>query len=278
MNFSIASSDSRRQGAPIRSVRLRRIALPTEHGGWAFLGEPLFAGLSIAFSPTALWIVMMTIGIFLLRQPLRVLIADRMGRRDGPVAAASIWFALLYAGLFTAGLAGTIKFSGTGVLAPFLIVLPLIAVQVYFDIFRRSRAVVPEIAGAISISSSVAAIALAGGFHWQFAAVLWFVLIARLVPSILYVRERLRLEKGKAHSLPIPIAAHIAALLLVVFLAFFGLIPVITSAAMIILLFRAITGLSATRRKMRAMQIGIWEVVYGIMTVVILIIGYHAGL
>ena len=266
MNYPVASSLPQRIAAPVSSIPVRRIALPTEHGGWGFLGEPLIAGLAIAFSPTAPWIVMMTIGAFLLRQPLRMLIVDRMGRRDGFVAATSLCFALFYAGLFTVGLAGTLRTAGTLPLIPFFIVLPLVAVQIYFDIFRRSRALVPEIAGAISISSSIAAIALADGFQWLFAAALWFVMIARLVPSILYVRERLRLEKGKAYSLSVPVAAHIAALLLVAILAFFGLVPVITSAAMMILLFRAITGLSTTRRKMRAMQIGIWEVVYGIMT------------
>lgn len=278
MNYPVAPSPPLRCAAPVRSIPLRRIALPTEHGGWGFLGEPLVAGLAIAFSPTAPWIVMMTIGAFLLRQPLRVLIADRVGRRDGYLAVTSLCFTLFYAGLFTAGFAGTIKVAGTRPLIPFFIVLPLVAVQIYFDIFRRSRALFPEIAGAISISGSVAAIALASGLPWTFAAALWLVFIARLVPSILYVRERLRLEKGKTHSLLVPLTAHLAALSLIGTLVFFRLVPIIATAAMIILLFRAITGLSMKRRKMRAMQIGIWEVIYGTLTVLILVIGFYAGL
>ena len=278
MNHPVALSPLQRRSAPVRPISVRRIALPTEHGSWGFLAEPLVAGLAIAFSPTAPWIVMTTIGAFLLRQPLRVLIADRMDRRDDGLATTSLYFVGLYAGLFAVGLTGTLSAAGTRPLIPFFIVLPLVVVQIYFDIFRRSRALVPEIAGAISISSSIAAIALAGGFQWRFAAALWLVLIARLVPSIIYVRERLRLEKGKAHSLSVPAAAHIAALLLVAILSFFELVPVITSAAMMVLLFRAITGLSATRRKMRAMQIGVREVAYGIMTIVMLITGYYAGL
>ena len=278
MNYPLAPSPRLRRVAPVRSIPVRRIALPSEHGSWGFLGEPLVAGLAIAFSPTAPWLVMMTVGAFLLRQPLRMLIADRLGRRDGYLAVTSLCFALFYAGIFAAGLAGTIKVAGMRPLIPFFIVLPLIVTQIYFDIFRRSRALVPEIAGAISISGSVAAIALAGGFSWLFAAALWLVLIARLIPSILYVRVRLRLEKGKSYSLSIAVAAHTAALLLVAILAFFGLVPVIAMAAMLILLFRAITGLSVTRKKMRAMQIGVREVIYGAMTVAILAIGYYAGL
>ena len=278
MSFSFDRSSSVGGGVPVRSIGVRRIALPTEHGGWGFLGEPLAAGLAIAFSATAPWIVMMTVGAFLLRQPLRMLIADRWGRRDGWVAVTSFYFILLYAGLFAAGSVGVVGMGGMRPLMPFFIVLPLVAVQIYFEICCRSRALIPEIAAAIAISSSVAATALAAGLSWAFAFALWLVFIARLVPSILYVRERLRLEKGKPYSLPAIVTAHTAALVIVAFLAFLGLVPVITCGAMIILLFRAITGLSATRKKMRAMQIGVREVIYGISTVIILVIGYYAGL
>ena len=278
MNNPLAPSPTIQRAAPVRSISMRRIALPSEHGGWGFLGEPLVAGLAIVFSSTAPWIVLMTIGAFLVRQPLRMLIADRRGRRDASLAINALCFILFYAFVFALGLTETVVNGGMRPLIPFFIVLPLVTVQIYFDSFRRSRALVPEIAGAISISASVAAIALAGGFPCLFAAALWLVLIAQLVPSILYVRERLRLEKGKACSLPVAVTAHIAALVLVGVLAFFDLVPVIAVAAMIILLFRAITGLSATRKKMRAMQIGVREVIYGVLTVLILVIGYYAGL
>ena len=277
MNYPLASSPSM-QVAPVRSIPVRRIALPTEHGGWGFMGEPLVAGLTIAFSVTAPWIAMMVIGAFLLRQPLRILVADRFGRQDDRLAATAFSFILLYGGCFAVGLAGIVLTTATTTLLPFLIVLPLIALQIYFDIFRRSRALIPEIAGAIAISSSVAVMALAAGFPMPAAVALWLVFVARLIPSILYVRERLRLEKGKPHSLAVPVAAHASALLLVVILAVYGLVPVIACGAMMILFYRAAIGLSARRTKMRAMQIGVWEVIYGTTTVLLLVIGYYTGL
>lgn len=277
MNYPLASSPSM-QVAPVRSIPVRRIALPTEHGGWGFMGEPLVAGLTIAFSVTAPWIAMMVIGAFLLRQPLRILVADRFGRQDDRLAATAFSFILLYGGCFAAGLGGVLLTTATTTLLPFLIVLPLIALQIYFDIFRRSRALIPEIAGAIAISSSVAVMALAAGFPMPAAVALWLVFVARLIPSILYVRERLRLEKGKPHSPALPVAAHASALLLVVILAVYGLVPVIACGAMMILFYRAAIGLSARRTKMRAMQIGVWEVIYGATTVLLLVIGYYTGL
>ena len=277
MSYPLASSPSM-QVAPVRSIPVRRIALPTEHGGWGFMGEPLVAGLTIAFSVTAPWIAMMVIGAFLLRQPLRILVADRFGRQDDRLAATAFSFILLYGGCFAVGLAGIVLTTATTTLLPFLIVLPLIALQIYFDIFRRSRALIPEIAGAIAISSSVAVMALAAGFPMPAAVALWLVFVARLIPSILYVRERLRLEKGKPHSLALPVAAHAVALLLVIALAVYGLVPVIACGAMMILFYRAAIGLSAQRTKMRAMQIGVWEVIYGTTTVLLLVIGYYTGL
>jgi len=128
------------------------------------------------------------------------------------------------------------------------------------------------------LTGSVAVMALAAGFPMPAAVALWLVFVARLIPSILYVRERLRLEKGKPHSPALPVAAHAVALLLVIALALNGLVPVIACGAMMILFYRAAIGLSARRTKMRAMQIGVWEVIYGATTVLLLVIGYYTGL
>lgn len=278
MNAVFAPLSTMQRPAPVRSIPARRIALPTEHGSWGFLGEPLVAGLAITFSMSAPWIAIMTIGAFLLRQPLRVLVINHLGRRDTDLTATAFRFVLFYFLIFAAGLTGTLIFAGVRPLIPFLIVLPLIAVQAYYDIFRRGRTLTAELAGAISISASVAAVAIAAGLWWPLAVGVALVFIARMIPSILYVRERLRLEKGKSFSYFIPVAAHAAAVVLVTSLAFFAIVPVITVAAMLILLSRAAIGLSAKRTKMRAMQIGVWEVIYGTVTVAILVIGYYAGL
>src|SRR6476661_3892164 len=62
-------------------VRVGQIALPSEHGGWGLLFEPLVAGLAIAPSVGGLCIAVMTVGAFLTRQPLKMLVIDRLGMR-----------------------------------------------------------------------------------------------------------------------------------------------------------------------------------------------------
>lgn len=262
----------------VPKMKTSKIALPTEHGGWGFLFEPIVAGLAIAFSMAGIWIAVMTIGAFLVRQPLKVLVIDRLGMRVNERAMTALYFVLGFGAIFTLGLAGTVMTAGWAPLVPFAFVLPLAAIQMYFDFSRQGRHVLPELGGAVTISASAAAIALAGGMTWPAALGLWAIFVARLIPSILYVRERLLLEKGKAFTRWIPIAAHVAAAAAVIALAWFGLSPWLVVAAMLILLVRAVEGLSANRYKMKAMKIGIFEVVFGTLTVLALIIGHYSGI
>jgi hypothetical protein len=261
---------------PVRKIRLRQIGLPTEHGGWGFLLEPIVAGLAIAWSTGGIWIAVMVIGSFLTRQPLKVFITDRLGMRNANRAAAAIIFCLIYSAIFAVGLTTTIAIDGTQPLLPFALVLPLIIFQIYNDVSRKSRQLIPELTGAVSISASIAAIALASGQSWMNAASLWLIFVARLVPSILYVRHRLLLEKGKEFSRVTPTMAHIAAVLVVSILAYCGLSPFSTVFAMLMLLYRSVSGLSPNRGKMRAMQIGVREVIYGSIVVLTVIVGYYA--
>ena len=259
------------------AVRLKSIALPVEHGSWGFLFEPLVAGLAIAFSVGAMWIAIMTIGAFLVRQPLKVLILDRLGMKLAERARAALAFLAAYGTVFVAGLIGTVASVGWRPLLPFAFVLPFAVYQIYCDASRQSRQLVAELIGAISISASIAAIALSDGRSWAVAVSLWLIFVLRLVPSILYVRNRLLLEKGKDYSRIVPTVAHLAALTIVTALSYFRLAPVLTVLAMLVLLWRAAAGLAPGRRKLRAMQIGVLEIVYGIVTVLSVIIGYHTG-
>ncbi len=275
---SHVTSKPRAQKPAIPKIKTSKIALPTEHGGWGFLFEPIVASLAIAFSTAGIWIAVMTIGAFLVRQPLKMLVIDRLGMKVKERAWTAAYFALGFGAIFTLGLAGTVMTAGWAPLMPFAFVLPLAAVQMYFDFTRNSRNVLPELGGAVTISASSAAIALAGGLSWPLALGLWAIFIARLIPSILYVRERLLLEKGKPFDKAAPLAAHITAVAGVATLAWFALSPMMVVAAMLILLARCVEGLSKTRYKMKAMKIGIFEVIYGALTVLAVIIGHYMGI
>lgn len=261
-----------------RNVNVKNIALPIEHGSWGFVYEPLAAGLLVAFSPSALWIALMVTGAFLARQPLKVLLNDWIAKRDLPQTAVALKFVLIYGAISLFGLIGAVAFiNRLESFAPFLCVLPLAAFQIYCDTSRKSRELLPEITGAVAVSSSVAVVALAGGWTYGAAFALWAIFIARLIPSILYVRNRLRIEKGKPFSQTVPFFAHVCALLLVGALAFYGFGSLITAAMFAVLLVRSTVGLSKFRRRIKAMKIGVYEVVYGTLTALSVVVGYYLG-
>lgn len=128
------------------------------------------------------------------------------------------------------------------------------------------------------MSSSAAALMIAGGRGWPAALAVWMVFIARSIASIIYVRNRLRLEKGKKHSAAAPGLAHFAAMFAVSGLAFGGYLPILLIPAFAALFVRSAIGLSRFRKRSKAMQIGVWEVIFGALVVLALVIGYHFGL
>src|SRR5512132_874137 len=75
----MSTLETRSPSAPSPAPRVpwRRVVMPTEHGGWAFLGEPVLLGLLAAPSVAgALW-ALAAIAAFLTRQPLRLAAGDR---------------------------------------------------------------------------------------------------------------------------------------------------------------------------------------------------------
>lgn len=263
--------------APARKVKFTQIALPTEHGSWGFLLEPLVAALAIAFSPSGMWIGLMVISGFLARRPLQVFISQRSAR-DGEIKAAALKFTTAFSLSAAIGLVGTIFTSGLVVLIPLVLAMPLAAFQLYTESTKRGRQLVAEISGAVIMPTSAAAIILADGGTWTFTTAVWLFFVARFVPSILYVRNRLNLEKGKGGSMLLPAISHTAALVTVSVLAFAGNLPRLVIPAFVLLLARSISGLSPYRKRVKAMKIGVWEVIYGLIIVASLVAGHYLAL
>ncbi len=257
-----------------RNFKVKTIALPIEHGSWGFVFEPLTTALLIAFSPSAIWIALLVVGAFLTRQPLKVLLNDWRAGRNLPQTLVARKFTLIYGAIFSVGLAGSLLFVKSDAFLPFLLILPFAAYQIYCDASRKSRELFPELMSAVAISSSIAVIALADNWTLASAFALWAIFAARLISSILYVRNRLRLEKGKEFSKLVPILSHVAALILVGALAFEDLSPRLTVIMFAVLLGRAAVGLSPYRKKVKAMKIGVWEVVYGTLTALSVVLGF----
>lgn len=262
----------------VKPIPAARLILPSEHGAWGFLFEPIVAAVAVAFSVSGLFIALMVIGAFLARQPLKFVV---MGMRNHALRERSRLAAPLlaaFAGIILLGLSGTFFLTGSTSLLPFLIVTPLVLFQLYFEFSGKNRLLFSEVAGAIAMSSSSAAIAIAGGFSWAGAFALWLIFIVRLVPSIFYVRTRLKLEKGKPTT---PIWAWMSNALafgIVAAMAYQGSASIISAFVFAVLFARALFGLSRYRRSVKAVKIGIAEVCYGLLTVASVIAGHYVGI
>ena len=132
--------------------------------------------------------------------------------------------------------------------------------QILYDANNKSRALLPELAGTTAMASSAVAIAIAGHMRIVPAFALAGILVARAVPTILYVRALLLRSHGREASSWLPLALHALAIALVALFA-----PRMAVAAMVALFARAAWGLA--HPPPRAKKLGWTEVVWGVVTV-----------
>ncbi|NWG17922.1 MAG: YwiC-like family protein [Chloroflexi bacterium] len=259
------------------AVKIRSVALPAEHGGWGFLLEPILLGLLVAPSLAGLWLAVGVGGMFLTRQPLKITLADRRrGRRFARTAAAER-FVLAYGAVSLLGFAAAVLAAGPAILLPMALGLPFMVVQLAYDFANRSRAALPELAGPLALASVGSSIALAGGWMFNPALALWALLAARALPSVLYVRARLRLEHGKPTAKVPPLIAQGAGILAALALWADGLAPLLASAGLLALLMRAALGLYH-RVPTPAKAIGFREIAFGLLVVALVALGFAWGL
>ena len=164
-------------------------------------------------------------------------------------------------------LATAAALTSTGILLPFAVAAPFALTQFALGARNRRRALTPEIAGAAAAGAIAAAIALAGGRTMTMASTLWLLTMLRSIPAIVFVRAVLGRQ-----SRSITVALHVAAVLISLVLWQQRLAPVAAIGAMILLLGRALTG---TTHIEPARRVGIREVAYGAITVLLIGAGYR---
>jgi hypothetical protein len=248
---------------PARSVSLRPLALPAEHGGWGFLFEPIVLGLLVAPSWSGSLVAAAALFGFLARQPLKLALQDALRGRSYPRTryCRALAAAYLFGGALS--LAAAVALGGTRMLIPLGLVAPLALSQMLHDVHNRGRELLSEMSGAVAMTSVAAAVAIAGGMRIVPALGLAGIVLARSLPSILYVRAML----GRMPGWPV-ITAHVIATVCVALCA-----QPFATAAMAVLLLRAMLGL--THERPRAQTIGWCEIAFGAVTVALVAIAYR---
>jgi hypothetical protein len=254
----------------------RHVALPAEHGSWSLVLEPILLGLLVAPTWAGLALAVSGFAAFLAHRPLKLALGDRRrGRSYGRTPIARKW-AAIYLTVALLGLIVGTRLAGLQPLLPIALAVPFMLLFAYFD-RKPGRSWQAELSAPVGFSAIVAAIALAGGLDWPVALALWGAMVGRAVPAVLFVRARLRLDKGKPARAAGALLAHLLALLGVGALVAGGWLPRTAALAMIILLARAAWGLSDYRWRSSVKGLGFLEMGFGFLTVVLIALGYRLG-
>jgi hypothetical protein len=184
----------------------RAIAVPTEHGGWGLTLEPVLLGLLVAFSWAGVVAGLAAFIAFLLRTPLKLVLVDRRRQRFLERTRLASRIAAVELATLAALAATIVVLGGWRWLIPVALALPLVGIELWFDIRSRSRRLVPEIAGSIGIAGVVAVIAVLGDTSYGLAAALWLVLAGRAFMSIPFVRTQI----ARLHHGTVPLATTTA--------------------------------------------------------------------
>ena len=247
---------------------LRPLALPTEHGGWGFLFEPIVLGLGVAPSRGGVLVALAFVFGFLCRQPLRLALQDAMRGRAYPRTRWCWLFFAAYAACALASLALAVVVAGWAIAIPIGLVAPLGIIQILYDANNRGRALLPELGGAAAMSSSAAAIAIAADVRIVPALALSCFIIARAIPAIVYVRTLLTRSHGKTAASWPSLALHALAIVVIALFA-----KPLAVAAMVLLFARAAWQLA--RPIPPAKKIGWTEVVFGTISVALAIAAFR---
>ena len=262
--------------AAARRVAAKSVALPAEKGSWSLVSEPILLGLLAAPSWAGAALAVGAFAMFLCNRPLKVYLADRRRGRAYERTRLARRYLLAYAAVAVAGLALGLALGGWRPFAPLLAAVPLLALFAVYD-QRPGRHWQAELAAPVAFAAIVAAIGLADGWAWSPALGLWGFMIARAVPAVLFIRARLRLDKGKeaapGESLLAVFAAHALAVAAVVGLAWLGWLPWPAVVAAVVLLVRAVWGLSPWRWRISVIALGFLETGFGVLSVLLVALG-----
>jgi hypothetical protein len=262
---------------PGPGVSMRAVALPVEHGGWGFVIEALVVALVVVPGVAAAGLATAALGAFLARHPAKLALADLLRHRHYPRTRWAALFVLVYGAVALGGLGLAASRAPARFWPPLAVAAALAFAQLHYDARLRGRELAPELLGCVAPGAIAAAAMLAEGWRAGPALAVWMTLAARAVASVLYVRSRLRLDRGVRHSRTPAIAAHLVALVLVAAQAAGDVGPWLSLPAFLLLLARAVHGLSARRRIVRPQVLGLRELALGLATAAVLSLGHRFG-
>jgi hypothetical protein len=255
-------------------VPLKPLALPNEHGAWGFWLEPALLGLLLAPSWAGAGLVLASLAALFSQHPLSLFLTDKRRGRTFPRTLLARQLAALYGLGVALGLTLTfLTARSSWFLLPLALAAPFALLQLEHKTRNKGRSLFAELAGAAAMSALAPSLLLLGGSSLLSASAVWLLLLARSLPSVLYVRSRLRLERAEKADQVTPLISSVLACGIAALLVYLKLLPVLVLPVMVVLFIRAAFGLSVMRGKLKASTVGMLELAYGLMVVLAVSLG-----
>ena len=257
---------------------IRAVALPAEHGVGSLWLEPVLLAMLVAPSSAGLILGLLGLTSLLFRQPLKVVLIDLGRRRTYSRTRLASGFALLYGSVFAVSISTLFRMEQTAAILSLAPIYLIAALQLLmFDARGNSRHWMPEVMGAVAMSLFAASIGIAAGWSWESSFALAAIVAARAIPTIIYVRARLRQIKNEDGRHSSALLLHGLSLCATIILFLTGIAPVLAIVAVGMLLVRAYYNLQWASL-VKPMAVGIQEVLTGLIFVALVAAGYALGL
>jgi len=172
--------------------------------------------------------------------------------------------------------------AGPSWLVPVVLAVPLVGIELWFDVRSRGRRLVPELCGAVGAGSLAAAVIVAGGGPGLTAAAAWSLLAARSIAAIPYVRSQvkrlhLRAAAGDVASTATDGADLAQAVGVALAAATVVALPAAALGACAVLATAAVRVVALRRPPVPAVRLGAVESALGALVVVATAVGLHLG-
>jgi hypothetical protein len=245
--------------------------LPTEHGGWGLTLEPVLLGLVVRYSAAGLCLSAIAFLAFFARTPLKVLLVDaHRGReleRDRLARKVFVIEGAVILGLAVAA----VQLAAAPFWQPLLVMVPLVGLELWFDMLSRGRRLVPELAGAVGIAGVVALVTMAGGASTEIALACWLILAARCISAIVTVKDLVGSIHGRPRQPRLVLEADAAALAVAVVATL--VTPAVTPGAVAVVLAIAAQRVLQRFPTPKAAIIGVRQTALGLIVVAATAIG-----
>ncbi len=198
------------QKKPDFPSKLRGTLLPTEHGSWGFIAEPILLGLLIAPTIAGSALAVFSFCAFLLRTPLLRTMRARRAAAPDPYGVWVRRFCLLCL-LVSLGALVVAALTARGEwILPFILAVPLALWALHAQYRGKTRQLFPEVISAVALGAPATAMLLAAGTATISAYLAWGYLALKSITSILFVRSQIKRFHNRPHGRVSMLALHAA--------------------------------------------------------------------